>query len=132
MVIPSLRRLVFLGPLVIASAAFAQDTTMTGHDMSKMDMSGKTETADAAPSTQAYIAASRQMHADMEVPYTGNADVDFVRSMIPHHEGAIAMAKVALEYGSDPQVRKLAEDVISAQEAEVTWMKDWLAKNASK
>ena len=39
------------------------------------------------------------------------------------------MAKIVLEYGKDPEVRKLAEAVIAAQESEIKWMEDWLAKN---
>ncbi len=87
-------------------------------------------TKTAGTSTKAYVAANNRMHKDMAIRYSGNADVDFVRGMIPHHQGAVDMAKVVLAHGKDPAIRKLAEDVIKSQEGEIVMMKDWLAKNA--
>ena len=79
-----------------------------------------------SPSTQAYMDAMDKMHQSMMIDYTGDPDVDFVRGMIPHHQGAIAMAEVELKYGKDPEIRKLAEGIIAAQKGEIEMMQTWL------
>lgn len=80
------------------------------------------------PSSKAFAAANEKMHAAMAVPLTGDADVDFVRGMIPHHQGAVDMAKIVLEHGKDPELRKLAQDIVAAQETEISFMTAWLKK----
>lgn len=69
-------------------------------------------------------AGMKKMMDDMHAPgYSGDADVDFLAMMIPHHEGAIEMARLVLIHGKDPLVRKLAEDIIAAQKVEIETMK---------
>lgn len=95
-----------------------------------MDMDMSMPMGDHSPSSHAFSEANNKMHKDMMIEYSGDADIDFVRGMIAHHQGAIDMAKVELQYGKDPEMRTLAEGVIKAQEAEITEMQTWLKAHA--
>jgi DUF305 family protein family protein len=66
------------------------------------------------------------MHEGMEVTATGDVDRDFVRMMIPHHQGAIDMAVVLLKYGHDEKVRRLAQSIIVEQGQEIAYMRTLL------
>jgi uncharacterized protein (DUF305 family) len=85
-------------------------------------------TAPKAPVDQAMMTGMDAMnHAMASAPMTGDADQDFVAMMMPHHQGAIDMARVELRYGHDPALRRLATEIVTAQEHELATMRRWQA-----
>jgi uncharacterized protein (DUF305 family) len=60
---------------------------------------------------------------------SGNSDVDFVKLMLPHHQAAIEMARTQLMYGKDPQMRRLAQEIIADQQSEIELMQLWLKEH---
>jgi uncharacterized protein (DUF305 family) len=64
-------------------------------------------------------------------PMNGNIDHDFATMMMPHHQGAIDMAKSELSYGKDPVMRRLAEEIIVDQQSEIQAMQLWLSKQTA-
>lgn len=127
-----------LGLLLIAGASVLTAGMATAQDAANRHAGGHAThlaggtSEHASASTTAYRAINDRMHASMAVTLTGSADVDFMRSMIPHHQGAIEMAKVALQYGSDARVLALANQVVAAQDQEIGLMNEWLAANAAR
>ena len=111
---------------VAVVGAFAVSQLPNGGSGSMPGM--KMATADASPATKAYETAMSGMMKGMMAPATGKPDLDFVQGMIPHHQGAVEMAKIVLQYGKDPEIKKLAEGVVKAQESEIAVMNDWLSK----
>ena len=109
--------------------ALAQSTPPASTPPATNDAPAPAAAMPASP-TDAHLMVMQKMHAAMMAEPTGDADVDFVRNMIPHHQGAIDMARVQLQFGDDPELRKMSEDIIRAQESEIATMQDWLKKNA--
>ena len=99
-------------------------SNMQGHAVQMMMPS-----EEDAPSTRAFKEGHMKMMHDMRMTYTGKPDVDFARGMIPHHRGAIEMARVQLEHGTDPEMRALAETIIAEQEKEIAQLETWIAAN---
>ena len=123
--------------LSLAFPAIAQQpapgaTMPPGHTMPNMSMPGMPVAApgaDTSPSTKAFKAADENVMKDMDRPMSGNADRDFVAGMLPHHGGAVDMARVEIQYGKDPEMLRLARGIIAAQEKEIALMKTWQAKH---
>jgi uncharacterized protein (DUF305 family) len=119
-------------PLLILASAFALTLTpvraQLDHSMPGMDHG--TQHAAAPTADQDMMAGMEKMDRDMgSAPMTGDADRDFVAMMIPHHQGAIDMARVELRYGKDPALRRLATDIMAAQKKEIAFMERWQANH---
>ncbi|MGO4685138.1 CopM family metallochaperone [Hyphomicrobium sp. 2TAF46] len=99
-------------------------------DKGKRDKtSGRSAAATKAPAASALATAIYKMDEAMHaLTYTGNPDVDFVTKMIPHHQGAVDMARAELEFGTDPKIRKLAQSIIKSQDKQIAEIRGWLVR----
>ncbi len=87
----------------------------------------------AIPEWLALQQSMEKMHAAMmSAEFSTNGDIDFVRLMLPHHEAAIDMAKAQLLYGTDPQIRRLAQEIVTDQQSEIELMQLWLKQHEPK
>lgn len=90
-------------------------------------LNGKDTTTQNANAPHAKAYALDNSHSEMMTAiYETDPDVAFAKAMIPHHQGAVEMAKVQLQFGKDEKMKKLAQDIIKAQEPEIKLMQDWL------
>ena len=85
--------------------------------------------ADKAEVIEAFDKINMHMHHQLSAPLTGDADMDFVQGMVPHHEGAVAMAQVLLRYGTDAELKALANAIVIAQRREIAVMRAWAKKH---
>ena len=109
--------------LIVALAAFTSAAALVGRAPGDDDQSQRSND----PGWSELIASMDKMHMSMSaVARSGNSDVNFVRLMLPHHQAAIDMAKTELLYGKDPQMRRLAQEIITDQKLEMELMQRWL------
>jgi hypothetical protein len=125
------KRVISLATTVAVSAtsfAFAEDPAKTGHvhgtmPIQYMDMADRPDYPEEQPFLSENAAAMDKMMADMTIKPTGDIDRDFVAMMVPHHRGAVDMAKAELKYGHNEQLRRLAQEIIVTQQQEITAMR---------
>ena len=117
--------------LITGTVLAQQPAQMPGMDMKGMGMNMKMMPSPNDPaSTAGYKSA--MMKAMQTMPqFSGDADVDFMKHMRPHHQAAIDMAKVVLANGKDAEAKKLAQEIISAQEKEIAVIDAWLKKKGT-
>ena len=114
-----------LSAVAISNYAQANEQPHQAH----MNMSMSTDSA----MQQELMQGMTQMNQDMmAAAQYKDPDVAFAAGMLPHHIGAVKMAEVELKYGKDPEMRKLAEDIINAQQAEIEQMQKWLKVHNKK
>jgi uncharacterized protein (DUF305 family) len=106
--------------ITATSFALAQDPAST-HEVDSRENPFLTENA----------AAMKKMMADMMIKPSGDVDRDFVEMMVPHHQGAIDMAKAELKYGHNEQLRRLARDIVANQQQEITEMRGAISGKGS-
>ena len=123
------------GVMIAAFVAITQFSTQSGNAMSVDLRHTAHDHGSAAPLCRAPSEAAgpdfysemaevnARMHRGMEIAPTGNVDRDFIRMMIPHHQGAVDMARTLLKYGRDEKLKRLAQSIIVEQDQEIAYMR---------
>jgi hypothetical protein len=123
--------LLFAHPLVLTLCALSIGVGLL-HSGVGEETHGHGSQPDSDANWSELIASMNKMHMAMgAIKRSGNADLDFVRLMLPHHQAAIDMAKTQLLYGKDAQMRRLAQEIITDQQLEIELMQRWLKQRES-
>jgi DUF305 family protein family protein len=117
--------------LAAATAVFLGAAPHGGHGMAEPPApDAPLAVSKDRPFQELMDASMHRMHAGMEgAPRSGDPDRDFVTQMIPHHQGAVDMARILLVHGADPELRQLAKGIIAEQQNEIQLMRAWLEKH---
>lgn len=117
-----------MAPMMEKMIQAQQGGMMQGEMMQDVPM----DTAGMSDAVKAYMEAMKRMDGPMmQGIQAGDPDVAFVQAMIPHHQGAIDMARAVLQFGKDEQVKAWASKIIAAQQAEIDAMREWLKQRAN-
>jgi uncharacterized protein (DUF305 family) len=111
---------------LVETPAPAQDSMAPMHNQAGAIPAGSATDASVPTFYSEMARVNARMHGSMEVPPTGNVDRDFLRMMIPHHQGAIDMALLLLKYGHDEKLKRLAQSIIVEQGQEIAYMRTLL------
>jgi uncharacterized protein (DUF305 family) len=123
------KRVISLATTAVVSAtsfAFAEDPPKTQHVHGTVPvqyMADRPDHSEEQPFLSENAIAMDKMMADMTIKPSGDVDRDFVAMMVPHHQGAIDMAKAELKYGHNEQLRRLAQEIVVTQQQEIPAMR---------
>jgi uncharacterized protein (DUF305 family) len=110
--------------LAIDVSADSRNAMGAGHDRtSAIPLCGGVSDASRSTFYSEMTKVNARMHQGMEIVPSGDIDRDFMRMMIPHHQGAIDMALLELKYGHDERLRRLAQSIIVEQGQEIAYMR---------
>jgi hypothetical protein len=124
-------QLVFVSGLVLAASVVLLSVGLL-RSRAQAETHARVGQPTTDPDWSELIASMNKMHLAMgAVKRSGNSDVDFVSLMLPHHQAAIDMAKTQLLYGKDPQMRRLAQEIITDQQLEIELMQRWLKRRST-
>jgi uncharacterized protein (DUF305 family) len=121
------KRVISLATTAAVSATsfvLAQDPSRAFHVRGAMPIQTVADRSEEQPYLSENDAAMNNMMADMTIKPTGDVDRDFVAMMVPHHQGAVDMAKAELRYGHNEQLRRLAQEIVAYQQREIVVMRN--------